>query len=109
MNRKMPYGYQIQNGVIVTQSQEAAGVKRIFSLYLAGKSRDQIADALPCFLSVIFDFVEFRLHRFLHHAFLYFKFACRSNIIKVLLLLRVPTNCAILIYIYGVILTSKWR
>ena len=42
----MPYGYQIQNGVIVTQSQEAAGVKRIFSLYLAGKSRDQIADAL---------------------------------------------------------------
>lgn len=46
MNRKMPYGYQIQNGVIVTQSQEAAGVKRIFSLYLAGKSRDQIADAL---------------------------------------------------------------
>ena len=46
MNRKMPYGYQIQNGVIVTQSQEAAGVKRIFSLYLTGKSRDQIADAL---------------------------------------------------------------
>ena len=46
MNRKMPYGYQIQNGVIATQSQEAAGVKRIFSLYLAGKSRDQIADTL---------------------------------------------------------------
>mgnify|MGYP002509434692 FL=1 len=46
MNRKMPYGYQIQNGMIATQSQEAAGVKRIFSLYLAGKSRDQIADAL---------------------------------------------------------------
>ena len=46
MNRKMPYGYQIQSGMIVTQSQEAAGVKRIFSLYLAGKSRDQIADAL---------------------------------------------------------------
>ena len=46
MNRKMPYGYQIQNGMIVTQSQEAAGVKRIFSLYLAGKSRDQVADAL---------------------------------------------------------------
>ena len=46
MNRKMPYGYQIQNGMIVTQSQEAAGVKRIFSLYLAGKSREQVADAL---------------------------------------------------------------
>ena len=46
MNRKMPYGYRIQSGMIVTQSQEAAGVKRIFSLYLAGKSRDQIADAL---------------------------------------------------------------
>ena len=41
MNRKMPYGYRIQSGMIVTQSQEAAGVKRIFSLYLAGKSRDQ--------------------------------------------------------------------
>ena len=38
MNRKMPYGYQIQSGMIVTQSQEAAGVKRIFSLYLAGKA-----------------------------------------------------------------------
>ena len=46
MNRKMPYGYRIQSGMIVTKSQEAAGVKRIFSLYLAGKSRDQIADAL---------------------------------------------------------------
>ena len=46
MNRKMPYGYRIQSGMIATQSQEAAGVKRIFSLYLAGKSRDQIADAL---------------------------------------------------------------
>ena len=46
MNRKMPYGYQIQNGVIVTQSQEAAGVKRIFSLYLAGKSRDHSIFAL---------------------------------------------------------------
>ena len=46
MNRKMPYGYQIQNGVIIVQSQEATGVKQIFSFYLAGKSQDQIVDNL---------------------------------------------------------------
>lgn len=27
------------------------------------------APSLPCFLSVILDFVEYRLHRFLHHAY----------------------------------------
>ena len=42
MCRKILYGYQIQNGELSAQPQEAEGVKRIFSLYLAGKSRDQI-------------------------------------------------------------------
>lgn len=46
MMRKILYGYQIQNGELAAQPQEAEGVKRIFSLYLAGMSQQQIADAL---------------------------------------------------------------
>lgn len=44
------------------------------------------------------------LHQKLLLPYLYFKFACLSNIINVLLLLRNPTNCAILKY--GGMLTS---
>ena len=44
--RKILYGSQIQNGELAAQPQEAEGVKRIFSLYLAGMSQQQIADAL---------------------------------------------------------------
>ena len=46
MNRKILYGYQIRNGEMMIHPQEAEGVKRIFSLYLAGMAQDQIADAL---------------------------------------------------------------
>ncbi len=46
MSRKILYGYQIQNGELTAQPQEAEGVKRIFSLYLAGMTQQQIADAL---------------------------------------------------------------
>lgn len=46
MSRKILYGYQIQNGELTEHPQEAEGVKRIFSLYLAGMTQDQIADTL---------------------------------------------------------------
>ena len=46
MSRKVLYGYQIQNGNLILHPQEAEGVKRVFSLYLAGITQDQIADAL---------------------------------------------------------------
>ena len=46
MNRKILYGYQIQNGEPIAQPQEAEGVKRIFSLYLEGMTQQQIADTL---------------------------------------------------------------
>lgn len=46
MCRKILYGYQIQNGELSAQPQEAEGVKRIFSLYLEGMTQQQIADAL---------------------------------------------------------------
>ena len=36
MNRKILYGYQIQDGRLVIQPQEAAVVKQIFSIYLKG-------------------------------------------------------------------------
>ena len=44
------------------------------------------------------------LHQKFRLPYLYFKFACLSNIIKLLFPLRYPINCAILIY--GGILTS---
>ena len=46
MNRKILYGYQIQGGELSTHPQEAENVKRIFALYLAGMSRQKIADDL---------------------------------------------------------------
>lgn len=46
MAQNLPYGYQIQNGELTAQPQEAEGVKRIFSLYLAGRTQQQIADDL---------------------------------------------------------------
>lgn len=46
MNRKILYGYQIQDGELSAHPQEAEGVKRTFSLYLAGMTQQQIADAL---------------------------------------------------------------
>ena len=38
--------YQIQNGELSVHPQEAAGVKRIFSLYLSGMAQHQIADTI---------------------------------------------------------------
>lgn len=46
MNRKILYGYQIRDGELNAQPQEAEGVKQIFSLYLAGAAQQRIADAL---------------------------------------------------------------
>ena len=46
MNRKILYGYQIQDGRLVIQPQEAAVVKQIFSIYLKGTYQWKIADIL---------------------------------------------------------------
>lgn len=46
MSRKIPYGYQIRDGELTIDPQESKGVKQIFSLYLAGMTQHQIADAL---------------------------------------------------------------
>ena len=46
MNRKILYGYQIQDGKLVLQPQEAEVVKRIFSIYLEGTYQWKIADIL---------------------------------------------------------------
>lgn len=45
-NRKMLYGYQIQNGDIAAVEDEAMVVSRVFSLYTAGLSYQKIADTL---------------------------------------------------------------
>lgn len=46
INRKILYGYQIQNGEITVCPPEAAVVNRITTLYLAGASYQKIADTL---------------------------------------------------------------
>ncbi len=46
MNRKILYGYQIQDGKLVIQPQEAEIVKKIFSIYLEGTYQWKIADIL---------------------------------------------------------------
>ncbi len=46
MNRKILYGYQIQDGKLIIQPQEAEVVKRIFSTYLEGTYQWKIADIL---------------------------------------------------------------
>ena len=46
MIRKILYGYQIQDGKLVIQPQEAEVVKRIFSIYLEGTYQWKIADIL---------------------------------------------------------------
>lgn len=45
-NRKILYGYQIQQGELVTQPQEAIVAKRIVTLYMEGLSYQKIADTL---------------------------------------------------------------
>ena len=45
-NRRIPYGYQIQNGAITIHSEETEIVRRIYSDYVSGKSYKAIADML---------------------------------------------------------------
>ena len=45
-NRKMLYGYQIQNGELTLVPEEAAVVKRVAGLYLDGLSYQKLADLL---------------------------------------------------------------
>ena len=44
--RRILYGYQILNGELAVQPQEAKGVKRLFSYYLLGMAQQRVADAL---------------------------------------------------------------
>ena len=46
MNRKILYGYQMRDGELAVQPQEAEGVRRVFSLYLSWMAQQRIADAL---------------------------------------------------------------
>lgn len=47
MNKRIvPYGYAIQDGCYIPESQEADIVKRIYNLYLAGESYTMIANTL---------------------------------------------------------------
>ena len=46
MNRKVLYGYQIMDGKLVPQPQEAAVVSRVFGLYLEGNLQREISDTL---------------------------------------------------------------
>lgn len=46
MNRKVLYGYQIEDGKLTLQPQEAAVVRRIFAIYLEGTIQRKIADTL---------------------------------------------------------------
>lgn len=45
-NRRFPYGYEMQNGLIVICLKEADTVKQIFSQYLNGKNLTNIAERL---------------------------------------------------------------
>lgn len=45
-NRKILYGYQIQNGELTTVPAEAVVVSRVFTLYDSGLSYQKISDAL---------------------------------------------------------------
>lgn len=46
MNRKILYGYHIQDGALTIQPQEAEVVKRIFAAYLSGTLQRKISDDL---------------------------------------------------------------
>lgn len=45
-NRNIPFGYSIVNGNITINPEEAAAVRKIFTLYLAGMSLKTIADQM---------------------------------------------------------------
>lgn len=46
MSFRILYGYQVQSGDLTIRPKEAEGVKRIFSLYLAGMAQQEIANTL---------------------------------------------------------------
>ena len=46
MLRTISYGYEIRNGVVAVQPEEAKTVAEIFSLYVAGKTLQNISDML---------------------------------------------------------------
>lgn len=59
--RKIPFGYQVQNGRINCHPEEAELVRAIFSRYLLGGSYSQIADEMAparCALSSTYCPVE---------------------------------------------------
>ena len=45
-NRRFPYGYEMQNGLIIICPKEADTVKQIFSQYLSGENLKNIAEKL---------------------------------------------------------------
>lgn len=45
-NRNIPFGYSIVNGNITINLEEAAAVRQIFTLYIAGMSLKTIADQM---------------------------------------------------------------
>ena len=45
-NRKIPFGYMMQNGEIITNPKEVLAVATIFSSYLSGDSLTEIAQAM---------------------------------------------------------------
>jgi len=46
MRHKIPYGYEIKDGKLTILPHEAAGVKKMFELYLTGMTQKDIAAAL---------------------------------------------------------------
>lgn len=46
MNRKILFGYRIQDGKLTIQQQEAEVVRRIFDLYLGRKLQRKISDVM---------------------------------------------------------------
>ena len=46
INRKVLYGYQIQNGTLEIVPEEQRAVSMVFTLYNAGASYQAISDAL---------------------------------------------------------------
>ena len=62
-NRYIPFGYQIQNGDSVINTEQAATVQHIFYAYTEGQSFKEIAEAFYIFkimlgniLSLLFSF-----------------------------------------------------
>ena len=44
--RKIPFGYRLEQGALSCEPAEAETVKRVFSMYLAGDSLKRIAEVM---------------------------------------------------------------